>query len=91
MARRSRKRNIRGVSIPPESIAVGKCYLARGEKVLQVRHVVPAMPEGRAQCEGRVRRTGPKPGWVLVLSGGRAFAAAVVREVPCDLAPEQEG
>ncbi len=79
------------MSIPPESLEVGQCYLVRNEKSLQVRRVVQVMPDGQVRFERRVRTTGAKKdGWVSKVAGGRAFAAAVVRKVPCDWTPETD-
>ena len=82
------------MSLPPESIEVGKCYLARGYLVAggnapMVRRVKQIHPDGRVQFE---RRRGLVPaGRPWPVSGTMqldAFALAVEREVPCDWMPE---
>ena len=79
------------MSVPPESLEVGQCYLVRNEKGLQVRRVVQVMPDGRVRFERRVRTTGrSKDGWVSQVAGGRAFATGIVRKVPCDWTPETD-
>ncbi len=83
------------VSLPPESIEVGKCYLAQGRLVpgrsgLRVRRVVQILPDGRVRFE---QRRGPVPVSGLWPRSGiqdlQAFAAAAEREVPCDWTLEQ--
>ncbi len=82
------------MSLPPESIEVGKCYLARGYldasgNALLVRRVTQIHPDGRVRFE---RRRGPIPeGRPWPMSGTMrldAFASSVEREVPCDWMPE---
>ena len=84
------------MSLPPESIEVGRCYLARGYlvaggKSLRVRRVKQIPPDGRIQFE---RRRGPIPeGRPWPMSGIMrldAFASSVEREVPCDWMPEKD-
>jgi hypothetical protein len=78
------------VTILPESIEVGKCYLARGYlaaggKSLRVRRVTQIHPGGRVQFEQRRRSVPTGRPWP---TGGTmqldTFALAVEREVPCD-------
>ncbi len=78
------------MTLPPESIEVGKCYLARGYLVaggrsLRVRRVKQIHPDGRVQFEqrrGPARVGHPWPmGGTMQLT---TFALAVEREVPCD-------
>jgi len=85
------------VSVPPESIQVGKCYLARGKidmggKALRIRRVAQILPDGRVRFE---QRRGPVPVSGLWPRSGiqdlQAFALAVEREVPCDWTLEREG
>lgn len=37
------------MSISPESIEAGKCYLATGSKALWIRRVIEVLPDGRVQ------------------------------------------
>ncbi len=82
------------MSVPPESIEVGKCYLARGylaagRRSLRVRRVKQIHPDGRVQFEQR--RSSVPAGHPWPMSGTMpldAFALAVEREVPCDWMPE---
>ncbi len=76
------------MSLPPESIEVGQCYLM---ETGQVSRVVAALPGRVVQFE---QRPGHLPTWarsttrVLNL---RSFAFSVERPVPCDWTPEREG
>ena len=84
------------VSIPPESIEVGKCYLATtarsGAITRMVRRVTRILTDGRIQFE---QRRGPiEPGRPWPRGGTlslRDFGLAAQREVPCDWMPEREG
>ncbi len=76
------------MSLLPESIEAGKCYLADNG---MVRRVVRLMPDGRVQYESR---SGPlrnaktwKPGMLQV----HDFASSAQREVPCDWTPGRDG
>ena len=75
------------MTIPPESIEVGKCYLGDNGKVWRV---VRLWPDSRVQFEFRARSRGEarvwKPGMLLL----RDFASSAQREVPCDWAPETD-
>ena len=75
------------MAIPPESIEVGKCYLAGRQLGPRVQRVVAILPNGRVQYEWRKRQRGKwKPG-ILDL---REFAFGVDQEGPCDWTPEQD-
>ncbi len=74
------------MSLPPESIEVGKCYLTNTG---QVRRVLVMLP-GRVQFEQRVKMTSLKLGWIRDIADTRAFASSVEREVPCDWTPGGE-
>ncbi len=75
------------MSIPPESIQVGKCYLTNTG---QVRRVIRIMPNGRVQYEHRSGHAILKRQWPSNIAEARTFAFAVEREVPCDWTPETE-
>ncbi len=66
------------MSILPESIEVGKCYLTDGNTV---RRVVTIHPDGRVQYEWRA---GYRKKWKVGILSRREFAVAAEREVPCD-------
>jgi hypothetical protein len=76
------------MSIPPESIQVGKCYLTTTG---QVRRVIRIMPNGRVQYEHRLGHAVLKRQWPSNIAEARTFAFAVEREVPCDWTPERDG
>ena len=75
------------VTIPPESIDVGKCYLGDNGKVWRV---VRIWPDSRVQFEFRARSLSKaktwKPGMLLL----RDCASPARREVPCDWTPEMD-
>ena len=75
------------MSVPPESLQVGKCYLMEGG---YVRRVVRLMPDGRIQVEHRSGSSGKGSGWKPGMQDGRSFASQVEREVPCDWTPKRE-
>ncbi len=73
------------MSIPPESLEVGKCYLLNTG---HVRRVIRIMPDGRVQFEHRMGHT--PTGWKTGIQEGRSFAFMIEREVPCDWTPETD-
>ena len=74
------------MSVPPESIEVGKCYLARSQGSPRLCRVVKVMFDGRILYDQRTRlRT-----WSVVQER-QAFARILEREVPCDWTPEMDG
>ncbi len=73
------------MTIPPESIEVGKCYLMETGHVRQVRRL---MPDGRVQYEQRPGHQVNAGAWRPGMQEGRPFALLVEREVPCDWARE---
>ncbi len=75
------------MTIPPESVEVGRCYLGDSG---QVRRVVRLWPDGRVQYETRSRYQRNAKTWKPGLLDGQAFAATVEREVPCDWTPEAD-
>jgi hypothetical protein len=74
------------VSVPFESLHVGKCYLM---ETGQVRRVLRIMPDGRFQYEHRMGHAAPEV-WRARIQSGRSFADLVEREVPCDWMPERD-
>ena len=78
------------MSLPPESIQVGKCYLVRTKRTDRphsVRRVVRIMPNTLIQYELRTS-SGRLASWRPGMQDRRSFAAMVVREVSCDWTPE---
>jgi hypothetical protein len=84
------------VTIPPESVEVGKCYLAwtssgRGQRFQRVRQVVELLPDGRVKFATRRRLIEPEAPWprthVMTIT---AFAGSAEREVPCDWTGEAD-
>ena len=75
------------MSIPPESIQAGQCYLV---KTGQVRRVVRVMPDGRVQYEYRAPNQLNPGAWRPGMQSGRSFADLVERPVPCDWTLETE-
>jgi hypothetical protein len=75
------------MSVPPESIEVGKCYLtdaARVQRVIEIR------PSGEVIHEHRSTRERQEE-WIAGTATLRAFAFITVREVPRDWTPEADG
>ena len=74
------------MSLPPESIQIGQCYLTDAGKVRRVM----GLPSGRVQFQ---QRPGHWKGWkasrpdILDL---RSFAFTAERPVPCDWTPETD-
>ncbi len=75
------------VTIPPESIEVGRCYLGDNGKVWRV---VRLWPDGRVQFEFRARSRQDAKVWKPGMLHLRDFAEAVQREVPCDWTPKTD-
>ncbi len=75
------------MSIPPESIEVGKCYLTNTG---HIRRVTRIFPDGRVQFEQRLGHTLLKRRWPSNIAEGRSFAFAIEREVPCDWTHETD-
>lgn len=74
------------MSVPPESIQVGECYLTHMGTVRRVTGLLP----GRVQFQ---QRPGHRTAWVGYrnhILDLRSFAFAVERPVPCDWTPETD-
>ena len=76
------------MSISPESIQVGQCYLM---ETGHLRRVMRLMPDGRVQYESRPVSQGNAKTWQPGMQDGRSFAFQVERSVPCDWTPETDG
>ncbi len=72
------------MSVPPESIRAGQCYLT---ETGQIRRVLRVLPDGRVQYEYR-GAANPQIRWKDGIQDRRSFAFLVEREVPCDWSPE---
>ena len=66
------------MSLPPEAIEAGKCYLT-GDNT--IRRVVMIHPDGRIKYEWRA---GLRKRWKAGILPRREFAVAAEQEVPCD-------
>jgi hypothetical protein len=74
------------MSVAPESIEVGKCYLTDASRVQRVIEITPA---GEVIHQHRSTRERQEE-WIAGIATLRAFAFITVREVPCDWAPEKD-
>jgi hypothetical protein len=75
------------MTIPSESVEVGKCYLGDNG---QARRVVRLWPDGRVQYETRARYRPNATTWKPGMLSGLAFAVTALREVPCDWTPDTD-
>jgi hypothetical protein len=71
------------MSIPPESIEPGRCYLTQAG---HVRRVVRIKPNGRVQF--MYRPGDALKNWRVGGDMRRSFAAVALREIPCDWTSE---
>ncbi len=78
------------MTIPPESIAVGKCYLADRREAPQVWRVIAIFPDGQLEYQHRSADPAKKQVWRTAMTTVRLFVGAVTREVPCDWTPGGE-
>ena len=79
------------MTIPPESIEVGRCYLTHTERHIRVLRVIAVLPDGRVQYEFQTRtRVKPTSKWTAGILHKDAFARMAEREVPCDWTPERD-
>jgi hypothetical protein len=73
------------VSIPPESIEVGQCYLTEDGRV---RKVTRLLTDGRVRYKYRGLLSKK---WKWGELSPQTFASTVERPVPCDWTPETDG
>ncbi len=73
------------MSVPPESIEVGKCYLSTDGRV---RRVVKFLPEGRIRYAYRAIAAVEHKGWKTGRLDVGRFVETTLREVPCDWSEE---
>ena len=78
------------MTIPPESIQVGRCFVATSERGQRVRRVTILTREGEVRYEARAAAIVSAFGWVAAGLPLSAFASQAEREVPCDWTPERE-
>ena len=76
------------MSLPPESIAVGKCYLS---ETGTIRRVLRILPDGRVQFEWRNCTRKVSYRWRSEILNLRSFTSSVERPVPCDWTPGRDG
>jgi hypothetical protein len=74
------------VTIPPESVEVGKCYLDARHRVLHVTHVTL---DGRVRFKYQEAHLTTADAWWAGMLNLREFASETVRQVPCDWTPER--
>ena len=76
------------MSLPPETIEVGQCYLTVSGSVRRVRAIL----QGRVQFENRVKVPNGCPwGWRTSMLDIKSFAFSEERPVPYDWTPEPKG
>ena len=75
------------MTIPPESIEAGKCYLAKSLSGPRLLKVIGVSPDGNIVYQ----QYAPGAGWGVATLHRDAFAASANREVPCDWTPEGDG
>ena len=76
------------MSVPPESIEVGRCYLATHRKSAEVWQVVSILPDGSLQYRSRPADPGRGQVWRSSITTISLLAGTVTREVPCGWTPE---
>ncbi len=79
------------MTIPAESIEIGKCYLAERRESPQVWRVVTVFPDGRVDYESRPLSSSLKQAWRRRMTTISLLAGTVTREVPCDWTPGADG
>ncbi len=75
------------MTIPPESLEVGKCYLTLSQLGPRIQWIIAVFPDGRVQHEWRKQQ---RQAWRPGILDAREFALGVDRETPCDWMPEME-
>ena len=75
------------MSVPPERIQPGRCYLLHAGRMGRVRRVIDIRSDGTVQFAVR-RDVQPRPVWIPAMQTLRSFAKAVEREASCDVSPE---
>jgi hypothetical protein len=75
------------VSLPPESIQVGQCYLMSTRNI--VRRVLHVLGDGKLMVETR-KADAPHGPWRTDMLTVRFFVSSTERPVPCDWTPETD-
>ncbi len=75
------------MTVPPESIEVGKCYLM---ETGHLRRVLRIFPDERVQYEHSTGSGGRGSGWKPGMQSRRTFADLIEREIPWDWTPESD-
>ncbi len=73
------------MSIPPEKIEIGKCYLTWDGRVVQVFQL---LSHGAVSYRFRKAHAEPPIRWTGAIAYLAPIASSVEREVPCDWTPE---
>ena len=76
------------MTIQPESIRVGQCYLDDRQRFLYVTHITP---DNLVRFKYHEPQPAMADAWWAGMLNLRDFATAVIREVPCDGTPEKDG
>ena len=74
------------MSIPPESIQIGQCYLMDTSHVRRVLRILP----GKVQFESRLATTRRRKDLKIDVLDLRSFAFSIERAVPYGWAPEAD-
>ena len=72
------------MSVPPESVEVGRCYLGAQHRILHVTHVTP---DGRVRFKYQEAHLTKADAWWVGMLNLREFSSQTIRQVPCDGAP----
>ncbi len=75
------------MTVSPESIEVGKCYLADRRQSPQVWQVTTIFADGRLEYKNRPIDPKARQHWRSARTTAPLFALTVTREVPCDWSP----
>ncbi len=79
------------MSIPPETIEVGRCYLYRAERGPRVLRVLALLPDGRVQYDLRnCYSAGSRKLWKVGILDRARFAQMAEIEVSCDWMPSAD-
>jgi hypothetical protein len=75
------------MTVPPESIEVGKCYLTRNDQVVRVMKL---LSDGHVIYAFRSSAVAEAFGWTGAQTEIRSFIHLLEREVPCDWTPASD-
>jgi hypothetical protein len=76
------------MSVPPESLELGKCYLTRNDQVIRLMKL---LSDGQAVYAFRSSTVARMFGWTGATTSLQVLARLIEYEVPCDWTPEREG